>query len=102
MKRFIYKDHQGDWCEARVNKIDNAMPYIERLIERNMPVETVDADKLKKLIASLNVTCHKDLTKEEANKLVTTILGYIIGQIDKADKYYVDRSQKIEKNKKGE
>lgn len=101
MKTFRYKDFRdGEWYEAKVSGINNALPIIQEKIERNMPVETVDADKLKKLVASLNITCHKDLTKEEANKLVTTILGYIIGQIDKAEKYYVDRSQKIKK--KGE
>lgn len=101
MKTFKYKDFRdGEWYEAKVSGINNALPLIQEKIERNMPVETIDADKLKKLIASMNVTCHKDLTKEEANKLVTTILGYIIGQIDKADKYYVDRSQIIKK--KGE
>lgn len=101
MKKFIYKDHQGDWCEAKINGINNAMPYIERRIERSMPVETIEVAKIRELVSSMKVTCHRDLTKEEANKLVTTILGYIIGQIDKADKYYVDRSAKIE-SKKGE
>ena len=102
MKKFIFKDRDGDWCEAKINGINNAMPYIERRIERSMPVETIEVSKIKELVSSMNVTCHRDLTKEEANKLVTTILGYIIGQIDKADKYYVDRSQIIKKNKKGE
>ena len=97
MKIFRYKDHQGDWCEARVNKIDNAMPYIERRIERNMPVETVDAQKLKANIASLNINCSRALSAKEANLLVLSIKQLVLQEIDKAERYYVSPSQKITK-----
>lgn len=103
MKVFRYKDFRdGDWYEARVNGIDSALHAINEKIARNMPLETVDADKLKANIASININCSRGLTAKEANTLVFSMKQLVIQEINKADKYYVDRSQKIKKDKKGE
>ena len=101
MKRFVYKDRDGDWYEAVANGIDNLLPLINKKIERNMPVETVETDALKKRISSMNITFQCDITKEEAATLVKTLKAYFLQEIDKAEKYYVDRSSKIKGKGKG-
>lgn len=94
MKRIVYKDRDGDWYEAVANGIDNLLPLINEKIERNMPVETVDADKLKANIASININCSRGLTAKEANTLVFSMKQLVIQEINKAEKYYVSQKQK--------
>lgn len=102
MKTFRYKDFRdGEWYEARVNGIDSALHAINEKIARNMPVETVETDALKKRISSMNLTFQRDITKEEAATLVKTLKAYFLQEIDKAEKYYVDRSSKIKGKGKG-
>ena len=91
MKKLIFKDLDGDLCEADVNGIDTALPFIQKRIERNMPVETVDSEKLKKHIESMNINCTRALSAKEANVLVATIKRYVINEINKAEKFYVKR-----------
>ena len=73
---------------------DSALPYITRRIEYFMPRETIEADKIKATIASIAIDCQRDITPEEANKMVETIKEYLIQEIDGAEKFYVSKERK--------
>ena len=59
-----------------------------------MPKETVDADKLKKLIDGIAIDVQRNITPDEANTMVETIKTYIIQEIDRAEKYYLGKGDK--------
>ena len=101
MRTFRYTDFEGNKKVQKQLGEDSALPYITRRIEYFMPKETVEADKLKAMVASIEIDCQRDITPEEANGLVKTIKDYIIDEIDRLDKYYVSRTDKI-REKKGE
>ena len=101
MKRVVFKDFDGDLCEALVNRNDSALPIIQEKIERNMPVETVDVENVKKAVLSFNVNFQRSLTPDEAKTLVETLKGFILKEIDKADKYYVSKSEVVRRNENG-
>lgn len=94
MRSFEYTDFEGNKKIQKQLGENSALPYITRRIEYFMPKETVEADKLKAMVASIEIDCKRDITPEEANKLVTTIKDYIIDEIDRLDKYYVSRTDK--------
>lgn len=93
MKKFRYRDFQGNLWEQKDLKIDSALPYIGKRINNCAPKETVDADRLKKIIASIAVDCQRSITPDEANTMVESIKNFIIGEIDKAEKFYVNKER---------
>lgn len=93
MTTIRFRGLDGDLYEAEVKKADTAFKQIEQRLERAIPVETIDSDRLKNFIATTNITCSRDLTAKEANTLVLTIKRLIINEIDKSPKYYVSKNK---------
>lgn len=96
MKKFIYKDLDGKSYEVGVKGTDNALSVIQKRIEINMPVETVEAEKLKKTIESIAVDVQRNITPDEANMMVNNIKDFLISEIDNAKKFYVSKKGKNE------
>lgn len=59
-----------------------------------MPKETIDADKFKQMIASIDIDCQRNITPDEANTMVEAIKNYLIQEIDRAEKYYLGKGDK--------
>lgn len=94
MKTFKYKEANGDEFEARLNKIDNALPLIKKRLELVVPVETVEFDAVKRAVASFNVNFERAITPAEAQTLVNALKVHILKEVDKAEKYYLDQNKK--------
>ena len=93
MKIVEFYDFQGHKWAISQPRIDNAMPLIQKRIKKTMPVETVDAEKMKSMVASIEIDCQRDITPAEANQMVNTIKEYIIHEIDVADKFYLSKGE---------
>ena len=96
MKTIIFKDFDGHEWSVSQPRIDSAFPEIMKRLKEVVPVETVDAEKIKNMVASIEIDCQRDITPAEANKLVSTIKQYIIQEIDVAEKYYIGKKQRQE------
>lgn len=97
MKTYRYKEISGEEFEARLNKVDNALPLINKRLESAVPVETVEYDAVKRAVASFNVNFERAITPAEAQTLVNALKLHILKEIDKGNKYYLDQSQKVKK-----
>lgn len=101
MVKFRYQELNGKTYEQKVLKEESAFPFIEKRIERAMPIETVEADAIKKTVSGIAIDCQRSITPEEAYGMVDTIKNFIISEIDNAEKFYIDRKvrevKKIEK-----
>ena len=94
MKAFRYIDHDGEEYEVGALREDSALPYIQKRLGEVVPKETVDAEKLKRLVAGIEIDVQRNITPDEANTMVNTIKTYIIQEIDKAEKYYLGKGAK--------
>lgn len=94
MKSIEYTDFDGKRKKTWQPRIDNALPIINERIAHAMPIETVSADRIKALIDSIEIDCQRDITKDEAYTMLKTIKGFLIQEIDKAEKFYVKRGDK--------
>lgn len=94
MSRYVeFLGRDGKMYRAEQRGIDNALPYIEERIERLMPEEVVSIEKVKKLIKDVHVGFKRDITKEEANQVIEVIKKALIDEMDKLDKYYIDKEK---------
>ena len=94
MRTFKYVDLDGEEKEHRQLGENSALSFIEKRIEYWMPKETIEADKLKATVASIDVDVQRNITPEEANQMVKTIKDFIISEIDGAEKFYVSKERK--------
>ena len=94
MRRFVFKDQDGDLCFAKTKKEDSALEYIYKRIKEAAPIETVKLDSAKKAVLSFNVSFERALTPKEASDLVTALKVHIIKELDKAEKFYVSKNDK--------
>lgn len=93
MKKFRYLDRDGKTYEVGIKGIDSALPFIQKRFERWMPVETVETEKLKKTVEGIAVDIQRPLQPAEAYKMVETIKGFILQEIDNAEKFYISRKK---------
>ena len=93
MATYRFRGLDGDLYEAETKKGETAFRQINQRLERAIPVETIDSEKLKNFIATTNITCSRNLTAKEANTLVLTIKRLIINEIDNSPKYYVSKNK---------
>ena len=91
MKAIEHYDLKGNKIKTWQPRIDNALPIIEKRMQHAMPVETVDADKIRDLVSSIDIDVQRDISRAEAYQMLKMIKDFILQEIDKADKYYVKR-----------
>ena len=91
MNKMIFKDFNGDLYETGNLGERSALPHIDKRFEHLLPVETISTDRMRGIVAGLNIKCTRALTVDEANTLVLTIKKFIISEINKSEKFYVDR-----------
>ena len=94
MRIYRYIDLDGEEKEHRELGDDCALSFIEKRLEYWMPKETIEADKLKKTVASIAVDVQRNITPDEANMMVDNIKQFLISEIDGAEKFYVSRENK--------
>ena len=99
MQTIRFKDLDGDWCEAKTKKETSALEHIYKRIKEVAPIETLETEAAKKAVISFNVNFERGLTPDEAQSLVNALKVYILKEIDKAEKYYVDRKDSGGKKK---
>jgi len=93
MKRYLFPLADGRFLEVKQNKIDNALPYIERRLEWFLPVECVEKDEIKKVINYIRVNVNRDCRKEEVNGLVAQIKNLLLETLDHMTTYELHRWQ---------
>jgi len=93
MKRYLFPLADGRFLEVKQNKIDNALPYIERRLEWFLPVECVEKDEIKKVINYIRVNVNRDCRKEEVNGLVAQIKQLLLDTLDHMTTYELHRWQ---------
>lgn len=93
MKAIRFFANDGKEYEIWQPRIDTAFEFIRKRLERSVPVETIEAEKLKSIVAGLDVDVQRPITPTEANQMVSTIKEYIIGEIESAKKFYVSEKE---------
>lgn len=87
MRTFRFIDVDGNKYELSQNRIDSALSYIQKRIEYYMPIDVIEAEKLKKTVEQIAIKCTENITPEEAMALVETIKRFVISEIDNAQHY---------------
>ena len=93
MKRYLFPLADGRFLEVKQNKIDNALPYIERRLEYFLPVECEEKNEIIKVIHYIRVNVNRDCRKEEVNGLVEQIKQLLLDTLDHMTTYELHRWQ---------
>ena len=93
MKKYLFPLADGRFLEVKQNKIDNALPYIERRLEYFLPVECVEKNEIIKVIHYIRVNVNRDCRKEEVNGLVEQIKQLLLDTLDHMTTYELHRWQ---------
>jgi len=93
MKRYLFPLADGRFLEVKQNKIDNALPYIERRLEYFLPVECVEKNEIIKVVHYIRVNVNRDCRKEEVNGLVAQIKNLLLETLDHMTTYELHRWQ---------
>lgn len=101
MKRYLFPLPDGRFLEVYQNKINNALPYIEKRIAYSLPIETVDVEEIKKVISYIRVNVNRDCTAEEVNGLVESIKRLMLEALDNMTKYERYLSERGTHDKEG-
>lgn len=96
MKRYLFPLPDGKFLEVKQNKIDCALPYIDKRFEALLPTYVVNVDEVKKLLQYIRVRVDRDCTKEEVNSLVEQIRGLLSEALEHMDQYEIIRKGKDE------
>lgn len=97
MKRYLFPLPDGRFLEVKQNKIDSALPYINKRFEALLPTYVVDIDEVKNLVNYIRVNVNRDCTKEEVNGLVGQIRGLLLEALDNMEQYEI-----VKKGREGE
>lgn len=97
MKRYLFPLPDGRFLEVKQNKIDSALPYINKRFEALLPTYVVDVDEVKNLVNYIRVNVNRDCTKEEVNGLVGQIRGLLLEALDNMEQYEI-----VKKGREGE
>ena len=97
MKRYLFPLPDGRFMEVRQNKIDCALPYIDKRFEALLPTYVVDVDEVKNVINYVRVHVNRDCTKEEVNGLVEQIRGLMLEALENMTHYEI-----VKKGREGE
>lgn len=89
MKRYLFPLPDGRFLEVKQNKIDSALPYINKRFEALLPTYVVDVDEVKNLVNYIRVNVNRDCTKEEVNGLVGQIRGLLLEALDNMEQYEI-------------
>ena len=87
MKKYLFPLADGRFLEVKQNKIDNALPYVEKRLAYWLPIECVDKDEIKKVISYIRVNVNRDCTKDEVNGLVASIKNLLLEALDHMQTY---------------
>lgn len=93
MKKYLFPLADGRFLEVKQNKIDNALPYIERRLEYFLPVECVEKNEIIKVVHYIRVNVNRDCRKEEVNGLVEQIKQLLLDTLDHMTTYELHRWQ---------
>lgn len=97
MKRYLFPLPDGRFLEVKQNKIDSALPYINKRFEALLPTYVVNVDEVKNLVNYIRVNVNRDCTKEEVNGLVGQIRGLLLEALDNMEQYEI-----VKKGREGE
>lgn len=97
MKRYLFPLPDGRFLEVKQNKIDSALPYINKRFEALLPKYVVDVDEVKNLVNYIRVNVNRDCTKEEVNGIVGQIRGLLLEALDNMEQYEI-----VKKGREGE
>lgn len=97
MKRYLFPLPDGRFLEVKQNKIDSALPYINKRFEALLPTYVVNVDEVKNLVNYIRVNVNRDCTKEEVNGLVGQIRGLLLEALDNMEQYEI-----VKKGRDGE
>jgi len=97
MKRYLFPLPDGRFLEVKQNKIDSALPYINKRFEALLPTYVVNVDEVKNLVNYIKVNVNRDCTKEEVNGLVEQIRGLMLEALDNMTQYEI-----VKKGREGE
>ena len=89
MKRYLFPLPDGRFLEVKQNKIDSALPYINKRFEALLPTYVVDVDEVKNVINYVRVHVNRDCTKEEVNGLVEQIRGLMLEALENMTQYEI-------------
>lgn len=89
MKRYLFPLPDGRFLEVKQNKIDSALPYINKRFEALLPTYVVDVDEVKNLVNYIRVNVNRDCTKEEVNGIVGQIRGLLLEALDNMEQYEI-------------
>ena len=89
MKRYLFPLPDGRFLEVKQNKIDSALPYINKRFEELLPTYVVNVDEVKNLVNYIRVNVNRDCTKEEVNGLVGQIRGLLLEALDNMEQYEI-------------
>lgn len=87
MKKYLFPLADGRFLEVKQNKINNALPYVEKRLAYWLPIECVDKDEIKKVISYIRVNVNRDCTKDEVNGLVASIKNLLFEALDHMTTY---------------
>lgn len=94
MKRYLFPLPDGRFLEVKQNKIDSALPYINKRFEALLPTYVVNVDEVKNLVNYIRVNVNRDCTKEEVNGLVGQIRGLLLEALDNMEQYEIVKKGK--------
>lgn len=97
MKRYLFPLPDGRFLEVKQNKIDSALPYINKRFEALLPTYVVNVDEVKNLVNYIRVNVNRDCTKEEVNGIVGQIRGLLLEALDNMEQYEI-----VKKGREGE
>ena len=89
MKRYLFPLPDGRFLEVKQNKIDSALPYINKRFEALLPTYVVNVDEVKNLVNYIRINVNRDCTKEEVNGLVGQIRGLLLEALDNMEQYEI-------------
>ena len=89
MKRYLFPLPDGRFLEVKQNKIDSALPYINKRFEALLPTYVVNVDEVKNLVYYIRINVNRDCTKEEVNGLVGQIRGLLLAALDNMEQYEI-------------
>ena len=89
MKRYLFPLPDGRFLEVKQNKIDSALPYINKRFEALLPTYVVNVDEVKNLVNYIRVNVNRDCTKEEVNGIVGQIRGLLLEALDNMEQYEI-------------
>ena len=97
MKRYLFPLPDGRFLEVKQNKIDSALPYINKRFEALLPTYVVDVDEVKNVINYVRVHVNRDCTKEEVNGLVEQIRGLMLEALENMTQYEIVKKGREDK-----